>query len=155
LKLAVLAEVGAWADRIARKASLVLVLPTEPVTLAMRADAAPAAGATEIDQCLQGVADADQVARRIGTSRETTGRRRAARQGVGNEDVAVGGLARQREEEVALADGATVERDAGGLERPDIALGASARSTSAEVQSVLIGRAPAPPRRRRRGASRP
>ena len=34
---AALAEVGAWADSMARSASLVLVLPTEPVTLAIRA----------------------------------------------------------------------------------------------------------------------
>ena len=37
LNEAVLAEVGAWADSMARSASLVLVLPTEPVTLAIRA----------------------------------------------------------------------------------------------------------------------
>ncbi len=34
LKEAVLADVGAWACSMARSASLVLVLPTEPVTLA-------------------------------------------------------------------------------------------------------------------------
>src|SRR6185437_6054097 len=42
---------------------------------------------------------------------------RATRQGVGHEGVAVGGLPRQGEEDVAVGHGAAVEGDAIGLER--------------------------------------
>ena len=94
-----------------------LVLPTEPVTLAIRGLAAPAAGAAEVDQRLHGVGHADQrAARGLDIARDHGGRG-AALQRLGDEAVAVGGLAAQREEQVALGDGAAVEGDAVRLER--------------------------------------
>ena len=89
--------------------------------------AARAAGTAEIDQRLHRVGDAHQSARAPGTSRDDDRGRGAARQRVGDEVVAVGGLARQREEEIALADGAAVEGDAGRLERRRTSRPATAR----------------------------
>ena len=79
--------------------------------------AAAAAGVSQIGQGLHRVGDTDQRPLRPRNVARHDGGRGAAHEGVGDVDVTVGGLAVQREEQVALADGAAVESDAGCFER--------------------------------------
>ena len=79
--------------------------------------AAPAGSAAETFQRLHGVGHADQRAAGILDIARHDGGRGAALHRLGHEAVAVGRLALQGKEQVALADGAAVEGDAIGLER--------------------------------------
>jgi len=74
-------------------------------------------GAAEFDQRLHRVGNADQGAPGAFDVARDDGSSGTARQGVGNESVAVGRLAAQREEEVTFPDGAAVEGHALGVER--------------------------------------
>ena len=80
--------------------------------------AARAPGVTEIDQRLHRVGDFHEIALRFGHIARDDRRRRAARQRIGHESMAVSVLAGHGKEQIALADGAAVEGDAASLERP-------------------------------------
>ena len=121
--------------------------------------AALAAGAAEIDQRLHRVGDANEIARRarhVPRRRRPPPRRATARRRTKPWPSVVS--PGEREEDVALADGAAVEGDAGRLERArhrGRRQSACAPRRTSRGRSRHASRAPAPLRHRRNDASRP
>src|SRR6185503_17926020 len=138
LKLAVLAEVGAWADRMACKASLVLVLPAEPVTEAMRAVLRRRPARPRSTSAFMVSPTRIRLPDASGTSRETTAaaapRDRASATKTWPSVVSPASAKNRSPLPTARLSKVTPVTS----KAPDIARGASARSTSAEVQSALM-----------------
>jgi len=144
VELATLAEVGAWAASMARSASLVLVLPTEPVTLA--SGLARHTGATR-SPALHGVGHADQrAARGLDIARDHRGRGSALHR-PRRRNLTICGLAAQGKEQVILDDGRLSKVTPFASNDAAIVAGAKRAPPRAEVQSALTSR---PPRTRAR-----
>ena len=113
--------VAPWRERARRSASLVPVLPTEPVTATIFARVRRRAARPEPAHGLEHVRHDDQRARTGELGRPLLGddsRRGALGQRVAHEIVAVARLALDGEEEVARLERARVDRDPGASAKP-------------------------------------